>query len=71
MGLRTISKLDSMIEKKPWPVEGQDPHLVAALAATLVAYRRCVRQDSGQRPSEGARSNWRIMGRMVDLQRRP
>ena len=71
MGLRTISKLDSGIKEEPWPVEGQDPYLVAALAATLVAYRRCVRQGSEQRPSESARSNWRIMGRLADLQRRP
>jgi hypothetical protein len=71
MGLRTISKPERVIEEKPWPVEGQDPYLVAALAATLVAYRRSVRQGSGQSPSESARSNWRLMGRMADLQRRP
>ena len=71
MGLRTISKPDRMIEKRPWPVEDKDPHLVAALAATLVAYRRSLRQSSSASPSESARSNWRILGRMADLQRRP
>jgi hypothetical protein len=71
MGLRTISKLDRVIEEEPWPVQSQDPYLVAALAATLVAYRRSVRPGNGQSPSEDARSNWRIMGRMAQLQRRP
>ena len=71
MGVMTRSKLDIMIEEKPWPTQDQDPYLVAALAAALVAYRRGVRQTAGQDPSARARSNWRIMSRMAQLQQRP
>ena len=71
MGLRTRFKFDRTIEDQPQPVEGQDPHMVAALAAVLVEYRRSVRPGDGRDPSEGARSNWRIMTRMTQLQRKP
>ena len=71
MGLRTRAKPDRTIEEYPQPVQEQDPHLVAALAAALVEYRRSVRQEDGRDPSEQARSNWRIMTRMAQLQRRP
>jgi len=71
MGVATRSKFDSLIEEKPWPAQDQDPYVVAALAAALVAYRRSVRQKDGQDPSARARSNWRIMSRIAQLQQRP
>jgi hypothetical protein len=71
MGLRTRAKLDRTIEEPPQPDRGQDPHLAAALAAVLVEYRRSTRRDDGQVRSEQTGSNWRIMTRMAQLQRRP
>ena len=71
MGLRTRAKLDRTIKEQPQLVQDQDPYLVAALAAALVEYRRSVRQREGRGPSEQAGSNWRIMTRMAQLQRKP
>lgn len=71
MGLQTRYKPERVIEEHPWPVQDQDPHLVAALAAALVAYRRSVRRRNGHSPPENIRSNWQLMSRMVQLQRRP
>ena len=71
MGIQTRTKPDRVIEEHPWPVQDQDPHLVAALAAALVAYRRSVRRGNGQGPPERTGSNWQIMSRMAQLQRRP
>ena len=71
MGLQTRYKPDRVIEEHPWPVQDQDPHLVAALAAALVAYRHSVRRGNGQSPPDKTKSNWQIMSRMAQLQRRP
>jgi hypothetical protein len=71
MGLQTRYKPERVIEEQPWSVQDQDPHLVAALAAALVAYRRSVRQGNRQSPPEKTRSNWQLMSRMAQLQRRP
>ena len=71
MGPRTRVRLYRMAREERVPIEGQDPYLVAALAAALVEYRRSVRRGAGQGPSEHARSNWRIMTRMAQLQRQP
>ena len=71
MGPRTRSKLDRVIEERSWFTQGEEPLLVAALAAALVEYRRSVRQGNGQGSSENARSNWRIVTRVTQLQRLP
>ena len=71
MGLQTRYKPDRVIEEHPWPVQDQDHDLVAALAAALVAYRRSLRQGNGQSPPGQTRSNWQLMSRMAQLQRRP
>lgn len=47
-----------------------DALLAAALAATLVAYRRHVDQSAGPGSECAARSNWRILGRWEQLGRR-
>ncbi len=71
MGPRTISKLDTVIEDRSWSTQGEEPLLVAALAAALVEYRRSVRQGSRQGLSENTRSNWQIVTRVTQLQRLP
>ena len=71
MGPRTISKLDRVIEERSWSTQGEEPLLVAALAAALVEYRRSVRQGSRQGLSESTRSNWQIVTRVTQLQRLP
>ena len=71
MGPRTRAKLDRMVEERARPSQDRDRYLVAALAAALVEYRRSVRQGRGQDLSGEARSNWRIVTRMTQLQRRP
>lgn len=71
MGPRATSVLEPIIEERSWPTQGEDPSLVAALAAALVEYRRNVRQVDGQAISEDARSNWRIVTRVTQLRRLP
>ena len=71
MGTRTRSKLDRVSEERSWSTQGEEPLLVAALAAALVEYRRSVRQGNGQGISENARSNWRIVTRVTQLRRLP
>lgn len=46
----------------------EDPYLVAALAATLVEYRRYVKQRNGNTKSEATGHNWRIASRLEQLQ---
>ena len=71
MGPRTRTKLDRMVEERSWSTQGEEPLMVAALAAALVEYRRSVRQGSGKGLSENARSNWRVVTRVTQLQRLP
>jgi hypothetical protein len=71
MGPKTISKLDRVMEERSRPAQGEEPLLVAALAAALVEYRRSVRQGSRQGLAENARSNWQIVTRVTQLQRLP
>lgn len=71
MGPRTISQLDRTIEERSWSTQGEDPFLVAALAAALVEYRRNVQQGKGPGISEGSISNWRIVTRVTQLRRLP
>jgi hypothetical protein len=46
----------------------EDAYLVAALAATLVEYRRCVKQRNGNTKSEATGGNWRMASRLEQLQ---
>ena len=71
MGRSTVSKLDRVMEERSWSTQGEEPLLVAALAAALVEYRRSVRQGNRQGLSENARSNWQIVTRVTQLQRLP
>jgi hypothetical protein len=71
MGPRTRSKLDRTVEERSWSTQGEETLLVAALAAALVEYRRSVRQGNGKGLSENAKSNWRVVTRMTQLQRLP
>jgi hypothetical protein len=66
-----MTKLDRTIEERPWSTQGEDPFLVAALAAALVEYRRNVQQGKGQGISESGISNWRIVTRVTQLRRGP
>jgi hypothetical protein len=50
------------------PAGNENPHLVAALAATLVEYRRYVKQRNGNSESEAAGHNWRMASRLEQLQ---
>ena len=67
MGLRTASNLDTRIERRTWSVEGEDPLLVAALAAALVEYRGAVGRANREQAQDDARSNWRVVTRVTQL----
>ncbi len=67
MGPRTISRRDTTIEERAWPLKGLDPRLIAALTATLVEYRSATSQSNGGQSLDDARSNWRVVTRMTQL----
>jgi hypothetical protein len=48
--------------------QGEDAHLVAALAATLVEYRRHLKQSDGNTGAENSGHNWRMVSRLEQLQ---
>ena len=64
---RTRIKSDVGVAVQPL-ADNENPHLVAALAATLVEYRRHVKQRSGNSESEVAGQNWRMASRLEQLQ---
>ena len=67
MGPRIISKQDTTMEERAWPLQGVDPRLIAALTATLVEYRSATRQSNGAQSPDDARSNWRVITRVTQL----
>jgi hypothetical protein len=65
--LRTRIKSDAGVATRTY-ADKEDPYLVAALAATLVEYRRYVKQRNGNTKSEATGHNWRIASRLEQLQ---
>jgi hypothetical protein len=53
---------------QPFAVQGEDAYLVAALAATLVEYRRHLKQRSGSAETENSGHKWRMVSRLEQLQ---
>lgn len=53
---------------QPFAGQGEDAHLVAALAATLVEYRRHLKQRNGDTETESSGHNWRMVSRLEQLQ---
>jgi hypothetical protein len=60
-------ELSTATESHPWTDQGEDLLLAAALAATLVEYRRCVGERNEHTSPDGANANWRLMARMEQL----
>lgn len=60
-------KSNRMVEAPSWTAHDEESLLVAALAATLVEYRRHVGQRNASTRSEGAGPNWRMMARLEQL----
>ncbi len=58
-----------LVEDQAWTAHGEGALLAAALAATLVEYRRHVRQRAAHLGAEGAGSNWQMMARLEQLRR--
>jgi hypothetical protein len=67
MGPRIISKQDTTMEERAWPLNGVDPRLIAALTATLVEYRTAVSQSNEAQSPDDDRSNWRVVTRVTQL----
>lgn len=66
--LRARFKSGPVTTSRPWPASDDGALLVAALAATLVEYRRTARQRNGQARTERAGPNWRTMARLEQMQ---
>ena len=65
---KTRIKSNVGIATQPFTGQGEDACLVAALAATLVEYRRYVEQRNGHIESESTGRNWRMVSRLEQLQ---
>lgn len=57
----------TMAAKRPQESVGEEPLLVAALAATLVAYQRHVEQRNGSLPVQSTGITWQTMARWQQL----
>ena len=56
------------VAEQPLSGHEHEAFLVAALAATLVEYRRYVKQRNGEAESEVTGRNWRMVSRLEQLQ---
>ena len=63
----TRTRLSVSTEERSPTRQGQEALLVAALAATLVEYRRYVGQRSENNDPRRSGPNWRLMARMEQL----
>lgn len=63
----TTTKLSVSIEERSPTGRGEERLLVAALAATMVEYRRYVGQRNGKSDPQRAGPNWRMMTRVEQL----
>jgi hypothetical protein len=68
VSLRT--ELSTAAESHPWTEQGEEILLAAALAATLVEYRRYVGERNEHTNPHGATANWRLMTRTEQLRGR-
>jgi hypothetical protein len=60
-------ELNTVSESRPWTDQGEETLLAAALAATLVEYRRYAGERNEHTGPNGANANWRLMARMEQL----
>lgn len=65
---RTRIKYNAGVAEQPFSDHENEALLVAALAATLVEYRRYVKQRNGKTESEATGRNWRMVSRLEQLQ---
>jgi hypothetical protein len=65
--VRARVKPDTMTTSRPRPASDHGALLVAALAATLVEYRRAARQRNGQVRTGPAGPNWHTVARLEQL----
>jgi hypothetical protein len=66
--MRTRIKHNAGVTEQPLGGHENEAFLVAALAATLVEYRRYVKQRTGKKEPEGTGRNWRMVSRLEQLQ---
>ena len=66
--MRTRTKYSIGAAEQPFGGHENEAFLVAALAATLVEYRRYVKQRNGKCESEATGRNWRMVSRLEQLQ---
>ena len=60
-------ELSTEAKSDPWTDKGDKILLAAALAATLVEYRRYVGERNEQTGPRSANAKWRLMARMEQL----
>lgn len=65
--LRMRTKPDTSTSSRSWASSEEGTLLAAALAATLVEYRRTAGQSNERVRSEGPGTNWRTMARLEQL----
>jgi len=65
---RTRIRYGTGVAEQPLSDHENEAYLVAALAATLVEYRRYVKQRKGKSESETTGRNWRMVSRLEQLQ---
>ena len=64
---RAGTKYKVGVTEQPFGGHENEAFLVAALAATLVEYRRYVKQRNGEAESEVTGRNWRMVSRLEQL----
>jgi hypothetical protein len=65
---RTRIRYGRGVADQPLSGHEKEAYLVAALAATLVEYRRYVKQRNGKSESEATGRTWRMVSRLEQLQ---
>lgn len=65
---RTRIRHGTGVVEQPLRGHEKEAYLVAALAATLVEYRRYVKQRNEKCESEATGRNWRMVSRLEQLQ---
>ena len=65
---RTKIRHNVGVTEQPFGSQENEAFLVAALAATLVEYRRYVKQRNRKTESEATGRNWRMVSRLEQLQ---